>query len=920
MVRRSPLLLLCLLGLQLWLYGCPANNSTPCSSNADCSAEQVCRRGACGPICVSDTDCGVDQVCRSGTCVAKPQCTADTDCATGFACVADRCQCTQDSSCAANQVCTNGTCTQVKRCTADADCLGSGKRCEVSQGLCLPVCQMAADCAPGLDPNVAFALYTCVQGTCARRCVADVTCGGAGLICRAGLCTTAECATTSQCPAGQYCTSATFGRCLAAEPCESSSECSANFTCATFDPTQCPPGFDCTKKLCQELPSCFIDADCVAPASGPGGGQLQTGYCSSNHCQPALRCPASNCGAGTECVAGLCVPATCRGIADCPNGQACTDGACLPPPPAVQTSRLKLTPKLVRLEVGEATQLSLMGYRLSGTTYPVSEASYEVSSDAGLPLSVATVTDGGTLTAVGPGQVMVTASIAGSNVVSNAISVEVVPPPTQGRRVMVVDLPSGSPLANVTVRGCEVANCTSPSDITTGPDGIAQFSSLGAGPASFTAVSAEVRAEDGLPRYERASVLFTSAADVYLPLDVNPVQQAGGFTASISFSDVHTVGAYWAGFAVASVSDLPSWGLPTLLGETFNVDLAGSGQRVPVPGPLVLYSSPGFGIPQEVKGKAFALAQPGTPRHLIAFAGRTNIEQVSSLRSTAILSYLGAFDFTVALDFTVPALPRVSDTTDIDADGLCASPTRCPMGTESVPDYAAFASLNFKPNRAQQRRTEVVVPNLPATLSQAIVAAVEVGEAGALPTGFAAPTVGTLAPDGTRRVEPVVLRSAAAGGSLEAAQPGVWVLGISADGVSTSARLSLGATLPTRVLVAPLLPVPSGGTYTPATRTYSPGQPAWAAAYSGGARLARLRLTGTQGRHTLYWAHEPQQTAVEIPPSPVGPGIDPATQASATFEVATMELPMSPDEVFTLRGVDLSSLPVVITAYSRWEK
>ena len=108
-----------------------------------------------------------------------------------------------DSACQANQTCQNGSCIARKRCTADADCAGSGKRCEVSQGICLPICTLPQDCAPNLDPRVAFTLYTCVSGTCTRRCVNDVTCGGAGLICKAGLCANSDCKTKADCPANQ---------------------------------------------------------------------------------------------------------------------------------------------------------------------------------------------------------------------------------------------------------------------------------------------------------------------------------------------------------------------------------------------------------------------------------------------------------------------------------------------------------------------------------------------------------------------------------------------------------------------------------------------------------------------------------------------------------------------------------------------
>ena len=314
-----------------------------------------------------------------------------------------------------------------------------------------------------------------------------------------------------------------------------------------------------------------------------------------------------------------------------------------------------------------------------------------------MPTAAATIDTSGLLTAVSAGTVQVKASVTGSNVMSGSVTVEIVAAVTAGRRVMVIDQPNGAPLANVKVNGCDIADCTTPTQVTTGADGIALFPALGTGPASFTAVSQEVRTSDGLPAYARVSVIGTSAADVYLPLEVNPVHEASGFSGSVSFEDVQTSGTYWAGFVAGSAADLPSFDVASLLGESFNIQIPGINQSVPVPGPLVVYTSPGFGIPSPIKAKALGLSQAGTPRNAIAFAGRTNLNQVLTLRSTALLSYLGAFNFSVSLDNPVPALSRVPDATDVDSDGLCSNSTRCPMGSEEVPDYAHFAPLTFTP-------------------------------------------------------------------------------------------------------------------------------------------------------------------------------------------------------------------------------
>ncbi|MHB8878271.1 MAG: hypothetical protein ACYC8T_31635, partial [Myxococcaceae bacterium] len=190
---------------------CPAINASPCSTDGDCQGGR-CRRGACGPVCLEDAECGTEQVCSGGKCLPRPECQKDGDCAQGFTCTGGLCQCTGDAACASNQSCVAGRCQTQERCTGDDDCAGTGRRCELTQGLCVPPCASASDCAPGMTAAVAAAIYQCFQGTCYRHCPNDLTCGQ-GLICKDGLCAIAGCKTMADCPTGQYCSSAVFGRC-----------------------------------------------------------------------------------------------------------------------------------------------------------------------------------------------------------------------------------------------------------------------------------------------------------------------------------------------------------------------------------------------------------------------------------------------------------------------------------------------------------------------------------------------------------------------------------------------------------------------------------------------------------------------------------------------------------------------------------
>lgn len=899
------------------LLGCPSVNSTPCDSDAQCNlATQRCRRGACGPICLNDGECGDAQVCRAGVCKPPPECTKDSECAIGFACTADKCGCVMDSACASNQTCVSGLCTAKKRCTADADCVGSGARCEVTQGLCLPICTLPADCAPGLDPRVALTIYSCSMGTCTRRCLNDVTCGGEGLICKSGLCGTADCKTLTDCAAGQFCSSATFGRCVAYKLCAIDAECGANFECKRFGTGQCPPGFDCTQKLCLEQPKCLIDGDCISAPPMP----VQNGYCSASHCQPALKCTSSpTCGAGKECVGGLCVPSTCRGHAECGPGKACVDGACVSAPLPGDIAALSLIPAAALLEVGDTLQVRLLAFRLDGSSYPLTAAAFTVNDEAGMPSSLATVDGAGVVTGVGAGKVVIKGSVAGSAAPAQEAKITIYPAVTAGRRLLVVDAATRLPISGVKVSGCLAAACT---EVATDATGAALFPALGPGPATFTAVSQDQRA-DGLARYERASVLDTVQTDLYLPLRENPVHSAAGFNATINFSQVQTTGQYWAGLAAISAGDLPSVDLQLLLGENFTVQIPMIGQGVPVPGSVVLYTSPGFGIPQEVKGKSLGLGQAGTIRHAVAFAGRADLDAALALRSTQFLSYVGAFDYALQTNVTLTDRARVPDATDIDGDGLCTSTTKCPMGSEDVPDYANFTPMTFTPRREQKRRTEVVVPRLPSTLDTVVIAAAEVGnEGGLLPIGFSSVNAGAPGPDGTRPVPPVVLRSGAPYNGLEISTPGIWALAGNNAGTAYSGRLTRGPTLPSKVLMAPFLPVPANPSYQPAGRTFAPGQPQWSSVYSTGGELARVSLTGSQQRHVLYFAVASGQTSIVVPAAPSGPGTDPATQGTVKLEVVAVDLTSgtTADDVLGFKGVNLSTWVSAIDGYSRFDK
>src|SRR5688500_10063454 len=197
---------LALLPLCAALLACPTVNAPPCSDEAPCERGS-CQGGFCLPECGSELDCALDEACREGTCGPRPQCSESSHCAVGFACEAEQCRCTTDSACALNEACIQGACRDRPACTTNEECAEFDLRCEPSQGLCVPPCTSASQCAPGVDPALAAALYACEAGTCRQRCVNDDSCGGE-LICLDGLCTAPECFARADCAADEYCTRA----------------------------------------------------------------------------------------------------------------------------------------------------------------------------------------------------------------------------------------------------------------------------------------------------------------------------------------------------------------------------------------------------------------------------------------------------------------------------------------------------------------------------------------------------------------------------------------------------------------------------------------------------------------------------------------------------------------------------------------
>lgn len=901
------------------IAACPTARSKPCQSSTDCSATERCRYGACGPICLDDGECGAGQVCQAGVCAPRPECAAHADCAAGFACRSGKCACTADDACGSAQRCVDGGCVARPRCTRDEDCAGSGGTCEIASGACLPRCQRASDCAPSLDPTAAGALFSCFDGACVRRCSADVQCGSAQALCQDGLCRPSQCATQEDCPVGRYCTAAASGRCLDYTPCSDDAGCPANYRCGRFTAATCPPGFDCTQALCQELARCVADADC-RPVTTTTPPPPLTAFCGDGHCQPSKSCQATpGCDAGFECVTNVCVPSSCRVDGDCAASQRCLEGACQAAPPAADFAVLRLfTPRSFLVE-GEQAQLRLVAQTFTGLSVPVAQANFTVVDEQGQATQRASVSSGGLLSAVVAGAITVRASVQGAAVAQAAVSLTIVPLPT-GRRVIVVD-EDEQPLAGAHVAACLAADCAQRLEAVTDALGIAPLP-LDAGAVHVTASTLTLRS-DGLPARERATLIAAAGEDLLLPLRGNPVKAATGFSGTVSFTDVHSSGSYWLGYLLASARDVTALTPARLQGDSFAIDLPGVSQNLPFPSPLVLSSSVGFGIAQTIKSRALGFAEPGE-RAIVAFAGRGSPEQLGLLRSVDVLSYLGAFDVDAREPLVVPPYrPLVPDTADVDGDGLCTDPARCPMGSETVPDWGNFVRTTTQPKRPQNRRTEVTVPRVAGATTSVLLLALQLDpKLGAVPLGLTQVTPGTQGRDGTRPVPTVSLRSAPPFGYFQGVPGALLALAVRNE-AALSARITRGPALPARVSVQPFLPVPTGATLDPTRRTLTPAQPAFGSIRGAGGELLRASVDGSQVRHTVYTAIGAGDGAVSVPVIPAGlPGADPFSEQSSGVELTIYDLsaPATADDAFDTLGPRLTSLTEALDGYCLYSR
>ncbi|HVJ20769.1 MAG TPA: DUF3344 domain-containing protein, partial [Polyangiaceae bacterium] len=166
-----------------------------CTTNAGCTAPEVCDTTVDPAVCVGcvdDGDCTSPQVC-DGTAQVCVDCDSDDDCQAPTVCSSTQTciGCDSDDDCAAGTVCDEPTETCVG-CTMTSDCDG-GQVCDTDTQTCVG-CTMTADCDGGqvCDTDT----QTCVG------CTMTADCDG-GQVCDTDTQTCVECTMTADCDGGQ---------------------------------------------------------------------------------------------------------------------------------------------------------------------------------------------------------------------------------------------------------------------------------------------------------------------------------------------------------------------------------------------------------------------------------------------------------------------------------------------------------------------------------------------------------------------------------------------------------------------------------------------------------------------------------------------------------------------------------------------
>ena len=327
-------------------------NSEPCDDNNECTLSDKCGDGMCKPGMAKQ--CNDQNICTDDACdpvigcvhtLNQAPCDDNDLCTTGDHCHLGECLGGEDFPCEDGNVCTDDSCTAQVGCVHTpnaADC-NDGNACTgqdvCKSGWCAGYQAVKCDdnkvCTDdSCDPDTGC-VFTSNQALCddGNACTAGDTCalgnclGGYEINCAdENVCTDDSCDPDSGCVHTDN-----LAPCTDGNACTEQDQCAAG-ACVPGTPLVCQDDNICTDDACDQAAGCLytnnqtacdddnqctVDDVCGDGQCQPGAGDLDCddgNSCTEDNCDPDDGClhvnlqDGTECGGGSECMAGICTP------------------------------------------------------------------------------------------------------------------------------------------------------------------------------------------------------------------------------------------------------------------------------------------------------------------------------------------------------------------------------------------------------------------------------------------------------------------------------------------------------------------------------------------------------------------------------------------------------------------------------------
>jgi hypothetical protein len=448
--------------------------------------------------------------------------------------------------------------------------------------------------------------------------------------------------------------------------------------------------------------TCSTSFDCAPLRDADGGTRTQV--CISSQCVPTCT-GNSQCAAGQVCEEGTCTAPGCGAASDCATGQICSGGTCTSAPTASSVASCVVTPNPAVVDQGKSVQLSVVGKDAAGKAVAFTGFTYNVSGPGA-------VSPAGLVTASGAGAITVTANAGNTSTCTATVNAYAANTTAGTLRAVVIDEFTKAPVVGATVA------MSDSSKTTTDANGVATFTSVGAGPYNVHVFAAN---------YDYFSLVGTSNTDVLIPLMPNiAASTRSGFQGTMNAADfaplnIPNESVHLAFFGSGIPGSPIDIGVQTIVGilRPVTITLAGQTQQLNLPSGLVLGVSDNmFGTQQ------YKIYSEQGKRVLWGLGGNLNLTSVVGALGPVLSGGTQNLDIGSLLAQLLPLVGKLQagQIVGVEPPANGANPT---FQTQQVPL-----------NTPLRLRATVKVPDLPKQDGKYLGAAVALGGALAYPLGF----------------------------------------------------------------------------------------------------------------------------------------------------------------------------------------